>query len=1079
MTLKKLLIANRAEIAIRIARAAAELGIATVAVHSEDDSASLHTRKSDESRALNGSGAAAYLDGEQLVRIAKETGCDAIHPGYGFLSESADFARRCVAAGLQFVGPTPEQLELFGDKLRARALAEELGVPVLRATAHRANLDQAREFFAALGGAPVLIKAVAGGGGRGMRAVRSLDQLAEAHTRCQSEARASFGNPDVYVEELLSRARHVEVQVAGDASGRVIDFGERECSLQRRYQKLVEIAPSPSLAVGQRARLVDAALRLARRARYLSLGTFEFLVDREGDRLVFLEANPRLQVEHPVTEAVFGIDLVQIQLRIAAGATLADLGFGDAGAGAPRGHAIELRVNLEGIDSLGNPTPGGGTIGALELPSGPGVRVDGHGYPGYTTSTSFDPLLLKLIVHSGSRDYADAVAKAKRALAELSIDGAVTNVGFLRSLVAHPRFATNDVHTTFIEQHAAELAREAEPAPSVEAAQGTLVVRAPIRARVVSVHVQEGDSVRRGQELAILESMKMESAVGAPSAGVVRRVTVGAGESIAEGHALFVLEPVDDGGAALATEAQVDLDHIRADLAEVRERHAIGLDAARPDAVAKRRQRGQRTVRENVDDLVDPGSFVEYGALVLAAQRSRRSLDDLIRSTPGDGLVSGIGTVNAELFGVERARCAVAAYDATVLAGTQGAMNHKKQDRLFELAREWRLPVVLCAEGGGGRPGDTDFPLRPHLDVPTFATFASLSGLVPLVGVVSGRCFAGNAALLGCCDVIIATENSNIGMGGPVMIEGAGLGACAPEDVGPIDVQSKNGVVDVRVPDEAAAIAVAKQYLGYFQGSLSSWECADQRLLRRIVPENRLRLYSMREVIETIADTGSMLELRRGWGAGMITALIRLEGRPFGVIANEPSHISGAIDAEAGDKGARFLQLCEAFDLPVISLLDTPGFMVGPEAEKTALVRHVSRLFVAGASLSVPLFAVVIRKAYGLGAMSMAGGGLQVPFITLAWPNAEFGAMGLEGAVLLGLKKQLDAIENPTERAEMVRQMVAALREQGRAVNVASQLELDEVIDPAETRSFIARAARSVPPPERRAGKKRGFVDTW
>jgi acetyl-CoA carboxylase carboxyltransferase component len=477
--------------------------------------------------------------------------------------------------------------------------------------------------------------------------------------------------------------------------------------------------------------------------------------------------------------------------------------------------------------------------------------------------------------------------------------------------------------------------------------------------------------------------------------------------------------------------------------------------------------------------VCDAGSFVEYGALTLAAQRSRRSLEELIRVSPADGVVAGIGTVNAADFGAEQARCMVVAYDASVLAGTQGLMNHKKQDRLFEVAERSRLPLVLFAEGGGGRPGDTDVPIRPTLDVSTFATFAGLSGLVPLVGVVSGRCFAGNAALLGCCDVIIATENSNIGMGGPVMIEGAGLGACAPEDVGPIAIQSQNGVVDVRVADEAEATALARRYLSYFQGSLTSWSCEDQRLLRRVIPENRLRVYEMRRIIELLADTGSVLELRRAFGVGMITALIRIEGRPFGVIANEPRHLSGAIDAAAADKGARFLQLCDAFDLPVLSLLDTPGFMVGPEAEKTALVRHVSRLFVVASSLTVPLFTVVVRKAYGLGAMSVAGGSLHAPVFTGAWPTAEFGAMGLEGAVLLAMKKQLEAIADPEQRRTTVRSMANALREEGKAVNAAFHLEFDAVIDPAETRSVIARAANAVAPPPPRTGKKRSFVDTW
>jgi acetyl-CoA carboxylase carboxyltransferase component len=419
------------------------------------------------------------------------------------------------------------------------------------------------------------------------------------------------------------------------------------------------------------------------------------------------------------------------------------------------------------------------------------------------------------------------------------------------------------------------------------------------------------------------------------------------------------------------------------------------------------------------------------------------------------------------------------AYDYTVFAGTKGHANHKKQDRMFELAREQQLPVVLLAEGGGGRPGDTDSPVRPTLDVETFRTFASLSGSVPLVGVVSGRCFAGNAVLLGCCDVIIATENSNIGMGGPVMIEGAGLGSFPAEAVGPIEVQSKNGVVDVRVKDEAQAVAVAKQYLGYFQGTLASWSEHDAQLLRPLVPENRMRVYDMRRAIELLCDADSVLELRREFGTGIITALARLEGRPVGFLANEPSRLAGAIDAAAADKAARFMQLCDAFGLPLISLCDTPGFMVGPEAEQSALVRHTCRMLVGAAGLRVPLFCVVLRKAYGLGAMAMAGGHTHAPFFCIAWPSAEFGAMGLEGAVQLAFKKQLNAVPDPADREKLLRRMVEGLREQGKGINIASHLEIDDVIDPAETRSWLVRGLRALPPEQQARGAARRFIDTW
>ena len=515
---------------------------------------------------------------------------------------------------------------------------------------------------------------------------------------------------------------------------------------------------------------------------------------------------------------------------------------------------------------------------------------------------------------------------------------------------------------------------------------------------------------------------------------------------------------------------------VRPDLAELRARVAATQDEARPDAVARRRKTGQRTARENIADLVDDGSFLEYGGLALAAQRARMSVDELVVASPADGLVAGTGTINAAAFGAERARAMILAYDYTVFAGTQGGMSHKKLDRMLGLAGEQRLPVVLFAEGGGGRPNDTDMPLVAGLDTPSFARFAALAGLAPRVGIVSGRCFAGNAALLGLCDVIIATENSSIGMGGPAMIEGGGLGRFTPEEVGPIDMQSKSGVVDVRVADEAEAVAVAKKYLACFQGPLAAGACADQTVLRGLVPAERRRAYKVRPIIEALADTGSVLELRREFGLAAVTALVRIEGRPVGVIASSSQHLGGALDSDACDKLARFLALCDAFGLPIVSLCDTPGFMVGPRAEATGLVRHASRLFVAGASLRVPTFAVVLRRGYGLGAQAMTLGHFHAPLFTVSWPGGEFGAMGIEGAVRLSLRKQLEALPDDAAREQLVQQAVAYQSERGKAISMASYLEIDAVIDPADTRAWILRGLQSAGPP---ASRERRFLDTW
>ena len=605
-----------------------------------------------------------------------------------------------------------------------------------------------------------------------------------------------------------------------------------------------------------------------------------------------------------------------------------------------------------------------------------------------------------------------------------------------------------------------------------------MAVRAPFAGVVVALGGAPGERISAGSPIVVLEAMKMEHEVLAETGGIVDELAVAIGDAVEEGQLLVKLAPArGEGGAPAAPGADRASGHAdgeRADLRAVRERHEVGLDAARADAVARRHEHGRRTARENLEDLLDDGSFVEYGPLLFAAQEQRRSREELIARTPADGLVAGVGSVDGR-------ECVAMSYDYTVLAGTQGMRNHAKKDRLFEVAERRRLPVVLFAEGGGGRPGDVDMPIVAGLDCRAFALFAELSGLVPLVGIASGYCFAGNAALLGCCDVVIATEDASIGMGGPAMIEGGGLGVFHPAEVGPIDVQHTNGVVDLRAADDADAVSLARRYLSYFSGRAEAGgPMPDQALLRELIPEQRKRVYDVRRVIDALFDEGSVLELRDGFGTGMVTALARVDGRPLGVVANDPTHLGGAIDADAADKAARFLQLCDAFELPVLSLCDTPGFMVGPDAERTATVRHFSRMFVTAANMTVPMGTIVLRKGYGLGAQAMAGGGFKAPLFTVAWPTSEFGAMGLEGAVRLGMRRELEAIEDEQERERVFEATVAAAYERGRGINMAAYGEIDDVIDPADSRRWIATLF-DPPPPDWRArpGKKRPNVDAW
>lgn len=1147
MSFSALLVANRGEIAIRIIRAAADLGIRTVAIYTQDDAHSLHTRVADEACQIPGRGAPGYLDLQAVIDAARATGCDALHPGYGFLAERADFAAACAQAGLTFIGPDTEHLALFGDKSRARTAAKDSGVPILRGLDDAVSLQAATEFFHSLGpDAAMIIKAVAGGGGRGTRVVRTAAEIEEAYQRCQSEAELSFGLPDVYVEEFIPRARHIEVQIIGDGRGRIAHLHERECSVQRRYQKVVEIAPAPNLDSDLRRAIIDAAVRFAANEDYLSLGTFEFLVDVTGREnvqpFVFIEANARLQVEHTVTEEVTGVDLVQSQIRLAAGASLAELGLDVPAKLEPRGFAIQARVNMETMREDGSIRPAGGLIRVYEAPNGPGVRTDGFGYAGYRTSTAFDSLLAKVICHSPSPHFADAIVRTSRALSEFRIDGIGTNISFLRNIISHADFANGTIHTRWTDEHLVALAGEpaehrsrfvaapaaadaiapvteaggdqpasqgyagarvdssdplalfdhdartkAEQASAAAAAQtpvtagpkGSIGVGAPIQGTIVSIDVAVGDEVLEGQQVAVLEAMKMEHLIRAEVSGIVRAVTMAAGDVVREGYAIVFIEQAEVSRGAAAGEQAPDPDHIRADLQEAYDRHAYTLDENRPEAVARRKARGYRMPRENIAELMDEDSFSEYWPLIVARQHRRFDMETLRRNTPGDGVVAGTGTINADLFGEQAARAMVVHYDYTVLAGTQGGRNHYKQDRMFELAERFRIPLVLFGEGGGGRPGDDNIGPAVAFDTHTFTQFSKLSGLVPLIAVTNGRCFAGNTALVAACDVIIATEGSTLAMGGPAMIEGGGLGIYTPEEVGPMSFQVPNGVVDILVRDEAEAVQVAKKYLSYFQGSVADWEANDQRPLRHVVPENRLRLYDMREVIDTIADKGSVLEIREQFGIGVITAFIRVEGQAMGVLANNPHHLAGAIDSDAADKGARFMQLCDAFDIPILSLMDCPGIMVGPDVERTALVRHSLRMFNTGANITTPLFGVIVRKAYGLGVQAMCGASALVGFFTIAWPTAEFAGMNIEGSVKLGYRKELAAMEDAEQRRREFQKRVDRAYEGAKAVNASTGGGVDDVIDPADTRKWIAKSLKRLPPRPPRTEKKYPYIDTW
>ncbi len=1078
--LKRLLIANRGEIAIRIARGAGALGIETVAIHPADDAACLHLRHADHVIQMPGTGVTAYLDIDAIIAAAVETGCDAVHPGYGLLSERADFAQRCAEAGLVFVGPAPDTLRTLGDKTLARAAAIAANVPVVPGRDGLRDAADLVDFLMEQDGAPVLLKAAMGGGGRGMRVVSAPDEAESAFARCRAEAESAFGDGRLYAERLLRDMRHIEVQIIGDGHS-IAHLWERDCSLQRRHQKLIEFAPAPNLSPPLRAALLDAATRIGAAAGFRGLGTVEFLVSPGADAgqgYYFIEVNPRLQVEHTVTEQWLGVDLVGVQLAIAGGRTLGQLGLPDTNGAPPPGQAVQMRINAERMTDDGTVIPSGGTITRFIPPGGPGVRVDSHGYAGYRPHPGFDSLLAKLIVSTRSDDVATLLAAAGRALAEFHVGGIETNTGLLGAILDLPDVTQGRFTTATIADNPAVLTGAPPhddpffaPTPDVPDKtdetfpQGALPISAPMQAVLVSLETAEGEPAAPGQVLAIVEAMKMQHEITAPRACRVLTHLIEPGVPIDAGQAILLIEETDAETQTGDAAAPTDPDHIRPDLHAFLDRIALTRDENRAGAVARRRSRGQRTARENIADLTGGGDFLEYGALVHAAQRRRRPVEELRATSPADGIVTGIGQINGDLFAPAQSRAAILAYDGSVMAGTQGFLGHKKTDRLLELAREQRLPVVFFTEGGGGRPGDEDFAdvTVSGLDVMSFNLMTRLTADKPSIGINSGYCFAGNAAVFGACDIRIATHDSWIGLGGPAMVEAAGLGAHSPRDLGPARMQAEIGLVDLLATDEAEATALARRVFACFQGDLTGGDAPDPRHLRHAVPENRKRVYDMRAVINGLVDTGSFIEMRPLHAPGMITGFARLDGHAFGLIANNPAHLGGALDAPASRKGAEFLTLCARFSLPVISLCDTPGFMVGPDSEAAGAVKSACELMAAGARLADRLFTVVLRKGYGIGAQAMAGGSFAAPAFTISWPTGEFGAMGLEGAVSLGYKRELDAAPDATARAALFDRLVAQSYERGQALNVASLAEIDAVIDPAETRDWLLNGPRALP----------------
>lgn len=1062
--LGKVLVANRGEIAVRIIRAIHELGGQAVAVYPADDANAMHVRLADEAIELPGEGVAAYLDQAAVIGAARSAQCLAIHPGYGFLSENAGFARNCQQAGIVFIGPDPDALDALGDKARARAFSIGQGVPVLPGTDGATQLPQVEEFARRHGA--VMLKAVAGGGGRGVRPVIDPDELPQAFERCSSEARAAFGNEALYVEKLLVAPRHIEVQIVGDGS-RVQHLGERDCSVQRRHQKLIEVAPSPGLDPALRARILDAAVRLAAALKYRGLGTFEFLVD--GDQFYFMEANPRLQVEHTITEEISGVDLVVTQLRLAAGATLAEVGLADAPV--LQGFAVQARVNLESLAEDGAPRPSSGVIETFALPSGPGVRVDTYGYAGYRVSPRYDSLIAKVI--GRGRDFAAASRRTAAALAEFDIRGVATNLDLMHGILTAEDFLAGQFDTTYIPTHLEQLLEHRRPATAAgeqageasggrqrrqAAPEGSLAVSATMSGVLIKLEVAPGDVVAAGATVAVIESMKMEHLMRAPESMWIEAVTVQPGDVVDEGALLAYGDPVDVAEAAPAAgdHARAQAEDWSAEVAEIARRRELALAMGGPQRVQRQRAEGKLTARERIDALVDPGSFAEIG--VLAGFGSYDDQGRLTSLLPAN-LIGGTARLNQR-------KVVLAVDDFTRRGGASDAARRGKQLFLEDYAGAMRLPMVRLLDGqsGGGSVksirdlGYTYVPANPAWD-----KVVDNMSLVPVVTAGLGPTVGLGAARLVMSHLAILVEGvGQLFTAGPPVVREATGEDLSKEQLGGAQVHRDNGSVERIVASELEAFAVIRQFLSYLPSSVYELppvlDRADppqrrEEMLLAAVPRNQRRPYIIGPILDAIFDQGSVF-IYAEYGAGTVTALARLDGYPVGVIAQDP--MKGAtMSVEGAQAVGRLVDLCEMFHLPIVSLTDQAGVDIGRVAEKRATIRAGARAISAVYQARVPQAELIIRRVYGVGGAGIVN--RHRANRSWAWPSGDWGSLPSRGGIEAAFRAEIAASGDPAATLDRLAREIGALSSPFRT---AENFGIQDMIDPRDSRALLCEWVR-------------------
>ena len=1105
----RVLISNRGEIAIRIAKAAAALGMESVGVYAPVDALSLHTRSASQAKEIRNGAAenpvAAYLDAEAQVAIAKETGCDCVHPGYGFLAENAPFAERCADAGLAFVGPSPTVLALFGDKVRARALAQSLEIPVVPGSDGPVASANDASAAAERLGYPVMLKAAAGGGGRGMRLVDSAADMAEAFERCQSEARAAFGDGALFVEKQVRRPRHIEVQILADGHGNVVHLHERDCSVQLRHQKVVETAPAPGLEDALRQRILADAIKLAQAAEYVNAGTVEFLVEPESGSHYFIECNPRIQVEHTVTEQVTGVDLVEAQFRIAAGASLESLGLGDQQAiGAPRGFAVQARVVARGT----------GSLSAYKEPSGPGIRVDACGYVGYAPPPQFDPLLAKVVCSSSSAgSFASAVDRTARALDEFHIGGVATNLGQLRAILGHPTVRTGDARTSLLAEEPALLATAGDgagngalalmrqqatamgiaasggtaagaTAPALEVDSSQEAVACPMAGSVLEVRAQDGDRVSAGDTLLVVSAMKMESEVTAPCNGVVAAIqALSPGDTVDAGQVFAAIAPAEGAKRHVASAEETWAPMLE----DVATMQRLALERLAPGSedpgVVRQRSRGKLTCRERIDLLLDDGTFREVGSIAGFA-----SYDDegaITAFTPANH-VGGWGKI-------EGRSAIVCADDFTSRGGHADGAIGAKSGYLDRLALEMRTPSIRLLDGssGGGsvaamvpaqkkegestakessgaikagRPrvagGGGSF-LPGHLGS---AMYTEQLSTVPVVNMLLGSVVGIGAAkaVLGHFSVMVR-DIAQLFVAGPPVVQHAMGYDITKEDLGGWHIHCRNGSVDNLAEDEEEAAQLTRRFLSYLPSSVYETppvlpprsddppERREEELFT-LIPRKRTTTFDMRKAIRLMADKDSFFEVGPLWATDQITGFARFNGHPLGVIASNSQHANGgALTADGCSKLTRHLDLCDLFHLPVLNLVDNPGFAVGLEHEITGTIRRGGEWMVAFSQVTVPIFTVVMRRSFGVAGNNYATPRSR-PSVRVAWPAADVGGIPPEGGIEAAYKRQLAEAEDPRALRD---ELMARIESARGPVGPLSKFQIEELVDPRDTRRLI------------------------